>query len=523
MSAGRELNTFDEFAGYRSGDRVGFFGKWRKSLTDTQGEAKVVLHMKRRPIILFQHQGLPRVKVYERDGVEVEELWGREDNCYTDEALLAKQYALDSSGHREVVSTVCAHCRLVAILGDLVRVSERERVLAAKARRAFDPTIGVPFYTPVFRFSARDAMDDKVLFAGPMVLGKKGMPQWKDLQTDVKDLVKQSRLNPKEVWGQDNHARKQCLFTLVGVAGNADADLSAATGVMVAMERGMLFDRMQSEIVAQHKRKQTGKNVHPKARERGDGDPWRVPYPFHWEYDKDEEIKDMYKVTALEEEISPEVRALIEGPPPDVSQRCRHFDQAKLRLFLEANAQIDLPWDEIFGRKNEKGKWVPLESASEDGDGRGDAAEGEGDEDASFNHGANAAPEVGRDVKAPEATKKDSPSARGVKPTKVSTGRPFPLPEDDVDNDENVILCDDTTRGCKKLMWSSDHTCPHCGIVWDQAAADVEKKAREALAAKQPVEEPKKRTRQRAPAAAPAAFTASAQPVEKSKGDDVGF
>jgi hypothetical protein len=506
MSGAIEFNSFEDFLGYNPGGRVGYFSKWKSSVAKGVGCAVVAMHKQQLPCIVLQHQGIPRLRNREKDGEEVTEIWGGEWVCWQDKTILEfagrASVKLDPAGKAHWPHE-CALCRLDAHVAEQVYLAERERKAAEKAKREIDLSIGLPFWTPLFRISSPDSPDDEVVYAGALV----GMlPAWKDLGDEAKRYVKKSGLEMgADAWNKKNLAKAVTLFTITGVALDADGkkalleggilpDFPVGDGLLVAQETDMLREKVADEASKSIRRLKEA------------GNPWHRPYPFLWEFDKNaDRIWEMYSATALPNvTLPPEVLALITGPVPDLSRRKRPHNQATMRAYLEQHAERELPWDLIYS--------VPKLS------------DGAGDDD--FPYGANApaesaAPEVGREQPPPAAaagvrTPAEPPTTVNVPEWKLPREQRGAFPQKDDPAGEDVIAaCTDGKQGCGKLMWIEDHTCPHCGHVWDSDKKAAEEKAKAAAA-------PARTPRARGGTAKPALDPLPPPREEGKKGQQVG-
>jgi len=489
-----EFNSVDEFLKYQVGNRAGRLKGWRKNIDENHGAVKVVFHTKQLPVILWQHANIPQIVNRLKDEEEVEELWSGKWNCWEDEGYLKGQRDFDENNKvKDVWPTHCGQCRLQTWL--------YLEVLKGH----------IPFYQPLFRFSAADAERDTVLFAG----GITGLhPEFKDLDNDTKSLVKESGMELGTAWKQENWAKAVCLFT---VAQLDDPGL----GIMISEETQLLFQKFQTELRKTIQRKQ----VDAQAREKGLGNPFRNPYPFRWDYDgkpKSKKISDMYDCTALEEPVPEDVLKLVMGTPPDITKQKLRHNQQEMRAYLEEHQikGVKIPWDEIYD--------VPKLVDDKD--------------DAAFPHGANApAEEKGRtpEVSTVGDRSPTAPDPKAAALAEAKAARSIPTAEDDANFPGAVAECWDDKSGCKTWMWSDAHTCPNpkCGRIWDPEKAAAAKAAEEAKkAAEQPAQEaPRPRGRGRgakaaetaAPAqeAPPAAAQTTSIPARGKEvgGDKVGF
>jgi rubrerythrin len=151
-----------------------------------------------------------------------------------------------------------------------------------------------------------------------------------------------------------------------------------------------------------------------KSKGREEGSPQMNPYAIEWEYDKTKDFSKKYDATLMEDvKLTPAIRKLITGDPPDLTQITKPFNSKAMRASLERACLLPpgvVPWDELF---------------PEDGDAPNEAH---------------------------RAAKQKSPPESGIATASQSN-----------DDAEETFACDE----CEKPMGAADSKCPHCGATYD--------------------------------------------------------
>src|SRR5574341_577431 len=187
-------------------------------------------------------------------------------------------------------------------------------------------------------FAFKGDREDRIIYAGGFVGMFSG-----ELDTDQKDqLFKDTGLRQKEAWNQAGLAKENWVFSVVD---NSDV----SSGCLIAVETGLLGDKMSDMIEKEMERSPEGK-----------GNPLRHPYAIKWKY-REKEREFHKKYDAVPQPMVPmteEVEKLIrETDPPDISRVTTLPNYKELRARMEKYCVVDLDWDRIFG-----GVWKNLDS-----------------------------------------------------------------------------------------------------------------------------------------------------------------
>ncbi|GAC1449209.1 MAG: hypothetical protein PVSMB8_08340 [Vulcanimicrobiaceae bacterium] len=457
MGSGSPLKTVDDFLGHRgsSGGGANFLSAaWRKS----PGYIDVWMHTEIIPIPVWIHGAPSRLRVYtdKKTNKVHTDVWGGQWTCHESEDVLKVQNKFDD-GKRIMIPRRCSLCRLVMFVSELVEDGKLEMT------------------KPLFRFEGDDPNKAQIFHAGGLV----GLFGSDNLSEAEVEAMKKAGISPSEAWNESAKAKLNYVFSVVEHA-------NTSRGCQVTMQTGLLGQKVQAAI--EHTRMSAGSE---------EGDPFTHPYAIRWLYKPTEkEFSKKYDALRMEKlKLTKEIDKLIRGTPPDTSIFTKKFDQKTMRTFLEAHclAKKEIPWDAIFDLDTS-------EPAPED-------------ENDSFDYGANAkdddgpTPEVSTSNGADETPPVDP--ERAAKVLAALEANP---------EDESIMQCaDDDGHGCGKPLFESDHTCPHCGYVWDQAKKDAEAKAK--AEASKPAEEPKTKTRKRGAKAAADAPAEAPKEASKGKGD----
>lgn len=318
------------------------------------------------------------------------EIWGDQINCLEDEDVLVRQYFYNDKGEREAPPKVCPMCLLIEYIGMKIERGELD------------------WLAPVFRF-APPGVEAVTLYAG----GITGQFGSKNLTEADKSAMKEAtKITPRTAYTQNAMASLKYIFCVADVA-------ALQKGVQVTTESKSLGQRVQEMI------------EHEIAGSNEAGNPFIHPYVVRWEKWPDADPKEQYKAYPIRSiPITPEMRALVDMPPPDGYKKATEFPNMKtLRAKLEAIALVKLPWDEIFA--------PVMEHCDEHGN---IVIEGEEAQ----------APE--RDDFPPQPSQVQGPVQPGL-----------------VQSDIEMAPCD----RCRQPFPTSEVKCPHCGKEYEVEEVDT--------------------------------------------------
>jgi hypothetical protein len=309
MGSSYETNNVDEFLKHKTTERGGQFLKnWKEK---SPPEINTVLHMKRMPVIIWQH-GFPRIVIREdKDTKKITRLiWGGNYKCREDEKTLKKQYHRNDDGTRKHVPTKCPLCRLIELVRDLV---EEEKL---------------DWRVPIFKFVGDE--DTRIIHAG----GIFGAFKQDDLTDEEIKQLKDAGIKRSEAFMENVYASCKYIFCIV------DAD-DPGSGVQIATVTSSLGDKVKEVI-----------NDRMKDKGSEQGNPWLVPFCIQWEYRKHEqEPNKKYKARPISTvKITPAIEELIRSEPPDLSNVTADYELKTMRAYLERYCLINelLDWDYIF-------------------------------------------------------------------------------------------------------------------------------------------------------------------------------
>jgi hypothetical protein len=416
----------DDFLQHRTSERGAYLSKWKED-----GKVNTWMHTERLPMAVWRHGGIPKVVVLEdkKTGESVRHVWSGDWVCHEDESVLKNQYKLED-GVRKFPALYCPICRLIDYL----------RKLEQSGRKNWKE--------PVFRWEADDEDENLQLTLGGMFMSRKHFEDM-DISEDEARAMKKAGIAIRDIWKQNIYPKASYLFCVVD-------DQHPESGVQKAFNTSSLGDAVKDVIA--DRREALGAE---------EGDPTLHPYCIQWQYrEKEKNPKDKYHALAMDKiKLTPAVRSLITGPPPDISRDVRPFNLVEMRAFLEEAALMKLPWDDIFDVK----KRVVQEVEEEPRPTRKPKP---------------------RDDEEPEP--RPSRSVAGGAPGKKEKGNkrpPFPGEDDD-----NAVACEgplENGEECGQPIWSDETLCPHCGAEYDQDGKLV------------PKEKPKGKLRKRSEAAEP--------------------
>jgi hypothetical protein len=299
--------SLDDFLGH-SGNAGGggFLEKWRED-----GEIDVFLHPRGLPAALWAHSWY-KITTYKDKKLDrdVTKIFSDDFNCLETEQILRKQKFRDDDDRREHPPAVCPLCLTIEWIRDQINDQKLD------------------WLTPIFQFDAPGEPSTIVRaggFCGLFKEPKQGFSEEDQLALDsIK--VKQS-----EVFKQESAAKLQYIFRVVSAK-------DPGAGCLITRESQTLGQRVQKVI----------KDLMADIGEGGD--PRIHPYGFHWTYDKNKTFADKYDAVRRQSiQLTPQIQAVFEQAPPDISDMLRAGDPRKLRASMEAHALIEFPWDELFG------------------------------------------------------------------------------------------------------------------------------------------------------------------------------
>jgi hypothetical protein len=237
-----------------------------------------------------------------------------------------------------------------------------------------------------------------------------------DLPKNMKEATKEEAALIKQAGISLRDSWKESMYAKLSYLFyivNAD---NPQDGCQIAMETGLLGDKVKDVIADACE--SMGKEQ---------GNPFLHPYCIQWQYlPNEEQFGNKYKARRIERvTLTSDIAAHLKSPKPDLKGVTSPPDPRTMRSILErACLKKELfPWDEMF---------TALPSDDDDDD------EDEKSESASSSSSASNEPVEGEN---------DNP-------------------------DGDMVVCDD----CGNAMKETEHTCPHCGKVYDEAAAAAAKK-----------------------------------------------
>ena len=300
--------NLDEFLGHSSSARGGGTKtlNWKKR---TPPAIETWLHTKAPFIALWRH-GWPRIVELDRDGSKTREVWTGTWNCWEPESVLKTQNKRRDDDSRVNSPKVCPIC------------------LAIEHVRAGVRSGKIDWLQPIFKFGEGET--ELVLCAAGL------FNAFNNRQFSRQEIteMRAAGVSQKEAWKQNTMAKCSYVMSIV------DQD-EPEKGVQVAIETTALGDAVKKAIA--DRIEQMG---------RDEGHPALKPYAIKWEYRPNEqEFSKKYRALVLPKvALSEAIRELIvDLPPPDISDVIERGNVASLRASMEAHAQIDMPWDEIFG------------------------------------------------------------------------------------------------------------------------------------------------------------------------------
>ena len=418
----------------------GSFGsvKWRKKkppIIDT------VMSMKRKPIALFRHS-LPMNVSYEKEGVQESHVYSDRQGCWENPDVIDEQNFRYREKDREVQSgsrevgerknppLVCPQCmffewvRQQVLAGKLGAGFGQMTAKMKKGNQVVEETIDVnfSFVEPLFHFSADDDDDDTIIHAG----GFANLFKEKQLGDETKILLRSKKIQLTDAWRENGQTQKNYLFCI------CDYD-DPSKGLQKAIEAGQLGEAVIKVIAAE--RESLGAEK---------GNPFKNPYVIRWKHLPNAVFPEV-KYEALkmaEKEIGDDVRQVIAGEPPDVTDELLYLNAEEWFTRMEEHCLLKgkdaPPWGEFL-----KGAKAPGPTA------RSDSAK----------------------APAPRESEKggEKPRGRGEqKPAPKDPKNPLGL---DASSDDTVACECPVSKGSEELcggyMRTTDSDCPVCGAVYD--------------------------------------------------------
>lgn len=309
---GTEFDSFDDFMGHR-GANVG--GGRRLKGWKEKGKLDAWLHTKRLPVGVWRHS-FPKIIITEdkesHDPVTL--IFPVSLVCHEDESVLREMYKRTPDDEREVPPEKCAFCKLIEHVRKKVRDDEMR------------------WTDPVFEFKgATNPKQNIILHAGGLynAFGNRKMSP-----EDKKDLKKHG-IYLTEAWKENAMPKLSYVFPIV------DND-NVAGGVQITVES----DLLKQKVVGIIAKERESEGVE-------DGDPTKNPYCIRLVYrENEEDFKEKYDALRMRKiGITDEIKRLVTGTPPDLTDFITPFNPATLRSLMEKHAVVDWSdeeWDEVF-------------------------------------------------------------------------------------------------------------------------------------------------------------------------------
>lgn len=275
----------------------------------------IVLHKEAPVYSLWRHQ-FARVVEVKRNDVQSVEVWPYYFNSHEDEDLLKGLLRQrDDNDRPKTPPKLCP----ASLLCETVRAMVNGKKLKAGQ--------------VVFKWQGDDPTRAKILTAGGLAkMFHKGMSD------EMREQMRGAGLTERYAWQQSLYASSFYALARVDVDHIED-------GLQVAIEKGIVGDKIREAT----RDRETSKGAI-------EGDVWINPAVIRLEnFPNADKPWEKYKATIIEKiNVTSEIEELISGPYPDLDEVVKPGDVHKLRLELEAHAEVDLPWDEIFGPAEEK-------------------------------------------------------------------------------------------------------------------------------------------------------------------------
>lgn len=350
----KQFNDFDDWSNHKPTDRrvnntLG--SKWKDKDGDNGGHICVIVHEKRAPIAVYQHQ-FPREIVFEdKSGQSITAFWSKPHTCHEPEEVLRKQYHRDDEGNREMEPTECPMCMLLEWVYQRMLDGD---ILAKDVLFNFDGATEAKNNARLTAAGMTGVFKAKQL---PDILEEQRVPE---KQNDFKELV---------------NAKCNYILTVVDYDNPGEGVQNMCETMAVGQGIKDLYQTMK-------------KRWGPK------GDFVKLKQPLMIEFNKKAAPKDKYKVALAPSDQVPLTPAHTEAlakPPPPLGEEYEPFDKTLMRAFMEkywALQSIEPPWDELFGKDTNAD---------------------------SFNHGANAEPAAPPKKEEKPAPQQAAPATRTPK------------------------------------------------------------------------------------------------------------
>ena len=365
MGAGKRLTLHEHVRDQQkrasqkgSGRYHGKLRNWRAKenlVASSSGEKRATLYCvlaAKADMIELPLHNFPKVVTLKGEGGEDGKttVFSEEICCFERNEIIESQYNYNDDGSRKFPPVLCPVCRLNEWV--------RSRIEAGK----------LDWLKKAMRFESQSR--DLLLHTGGMI----GMYTGFDISDEDKKTIRDAGVKLSEAFKEDVQAKIKFLYCLVDLS-EIDKGLQATIeGKSIGGDMSAIIDERVGDL---------GET----------GDPSVNPFPWKWIYRPDsKDIRDRYSVaTAAWDELPKsfgDVKAraielaMSDKIPPVFEQLRRYPNVKKLRLAIEGSLLLDgVPLDEIFGPVEER--------CDENGWFKDDEDEKRGDQETSFDHGAN--------------------------------------------------------------------------------------------------------------------------------------
>lgn len=319
--AGTDLGL-DEWLSHSTGEGGGdgLVLNWKKSKDENTGELLAWLHTMAPIKVVYRHNWY-RVKEIEDRETKAKRLEVYSDRfvSHEPEALLkARKWRYSSKQDRSYPAPLkCPFDRMLELVFTAVQAGH------------------LSWVEPVFAFTGSDGGDrkthDVVLHAAGIYggYGEKNMPPNKIIE------LRKAGIRRDEAWAEDLRPKVAYILSVI------DHE-HPENGVKLLIEGEALKRAFTKAIGDERKRmrKADDSPVGPNAR----------PYPFLFTYDKTLDFADRYSVTAMSDDLSPQIRELIYSREtiPDLKDFTTPGDPEALLASIEEHALVKLDWGSCF-------------------------------------------------------------------------------------------------------------------------------------------------------------------------------
>lgn len=308
----KQFQDTDSFLGHTTRSKSKFVRKW-KDETDDKGLHSLIawFHTKQRPFAVWVH-GFPKIIIKKEDDEEKRITVFSKYNCWEEEDVLKEQFFRNKEDDkRKNPPKVCGFCLFIEWMYWQVKSG------------------AVPWTKPIFRFEHEDPRKTIIIHAAGLYNGFRG-----ELTKEKKEELRDAGISMDRSWGENAQAKCDYVMTIVDHRHVED-------GAVILQETSLVGDKLKDLLAAERERSGAEK-----------GDPWRNPYAIKFLYNKDEQPMKKYTARALTElPITPEIKKLIEGDPPDIDKHIAPFNPKEMRTFLETHCLLkNVPWDELFSK-----------------------------------------------------------------------------------------------------------------------------------------------------------------------------